>query len=394
VRFLLLNTDYPEFLRWLYAQHGGLEGQPYEEQMRVRMESLFGVADFYSRNLRKLGHEAWDVIVNNEAMQKAWAREHGVRVEEPTPGRAGAAGIWQRARHVAAKTPARHLGPLLRPVLTRRERHEGWFCEVTAAQVRSYKPDVLLNHAVAEVSTGFLRELKPCVRLLLGQHAATQLPDSGDWGCYDLVVSSFPPTVDWFRRKGVAAELFRLAFEPGVLSVLKAGAKSFGVSFIGSFHEVHSSRTALLEYLCDRVDGIGVWAPDLGMLSPSSAVRRRYLGQAWGREMYQILRDSRIALNHHGDVAPYANNLRLYEATGVGTLLVTDWKENLQEILEPGTDVVAYRNREECAELLQYYLAHDAAREGIARTGQARTLREHTYYQRMQELVDIVHRYL
>ena len=28
-----------------------------EEQMRMRMESLFGVADFYSRNLRKLGHE-------------------------------------------------------------------------------------------------------------------------------------------------------------------------------------------------------------------------------------------------------------------------------------------------------------------------------------------------
>jgi len=27
VRFLLLNTDYPEFLRWLYAQHPGLEAQ-------------------------------------------------------------------------------------------------------------------------------------------------------------------------------------------------------------------------------------------------------------------------------------------------------------------------------------------------------------------------------
>lgn len=37
-----------------------MENQPYENQMRVRMESLFGVADFYSSNLRTLGHEAWD----------------------------------------------------------------------------------------------------------------------------------------------------------------------------------------------------------------------------------------------------------------------------------------------------------------------------------------------
>ena len=48
--------------------------------MRVRMESLFGVADFYSGNLRKLGHEAWDIHANNEFAQKAWAREHGVQL--------------------------------------------------------------------------------------------------------------------------------------------------------------------------------------------------------------------------------------------------------------------------------------------------------------------------
>ena len=35
MRFLVLNTDYPEFLRWLYAQHPGLQKQSYEEQMGV-----------------------------------------------------------------------------------------------------------------------------------------------------------------------------------------------------------------------------------------------------------------------------------------------------------------------------------------------------------------------
>lgn len=110
--------------------------------------------------------------------------------------------------------------------------------------------------------------------------------------------------------------------------------------------------------------------------------------------MYQILRNSQITLNHHGDIPPYANNCRLYEATGVGTLLITDWKTNLREMFEPGKEVIAYRSPEECAELIQCYLEHGDERKAVARAGQQRTLREHTYYQRMQELVEIIRKYL
>ena len=86
--------------------------------------------------------------------------------------------------------------------------------------------------------------------------------------------------------------------------------------------------------------------------------------------------------------------MRLYETTGVGTLLITDYKDNLHTLFEPGKEVVAYSSAEECVERIQYYLKHDDEREAIARAGQQRTLREHTYYQRMQELVDIVRKYL
>src|SRR5882672_9288417 len=80
MKFLILDTDYPEFLCWLYTQRPGLESQPYEHQVRVRYESLCGVADFYSSNLRKLGYEVWHIYANNEFMQKAWARENGLRL--------------------------------------------------------------------------------------------------------------------------------------------------------------------------------------------------------------------------------------------------------------------------------------------------------------------------
>jgi spore maturation protein CgeB len=112
--------------------------------------------------------------------------------------------------------------------------------------------------------------------------------------------------------------------------------------------------------------------------------------------MYQAFRDARIVFNRHSNTADLhtANNLRLYEATGVGSLLLTDFKPNLSDMFEVGKEVVAYRNAEECAELAAYYLAHDAEREAIAAAGQRRTLREHTYAQRMRELVEIIGKYV
>ena len=373
MKFLILNADYSEFLYWLYAQHPGLERQPYEHQMRARNESLFGAADFYSSNLRKLGYEVWDIHTNNESMQKAWADEHGLRIDSDRR--------WQfRLR--------RGIVPWVS-----RATNGQWVYQIMSAQIKHYKPDVLLNQAMDGVSNGFLRGIKPYVKLLVGEHAATRLPETENWSVYDLVISSFRPTVDWFRLKGIPAESIRLGFEPRVLSRLKDGERKIPISFVGSFHPVHSTRVAWLEYLCSMCE-VKVWSPHTNHLSASSPILRFHVGSAWGIEMYQVLRDSLLTLNHHGNVGPYANNLRLFEATGVGTLLITDWKENLHEIFDPGKEVVSYRTPEECVEMVQYYLARDEEREAIACAGQQRTLRDHTYHRRMSELVDIVQKYL
>jgi spore maturation protein CgeB len=383
---MILNVDYFDYLSWLYSQHPGLEKQPYDEQMRVRNESLFGTVDFYSSNLRNLGLEAYDIYVNNEFMQKAWAREHGHNVKK---------NFFQRGISIAAQTPLRRLRPLVRPVLKSLGGQDSWLYDILAAQIKYCKPDILLNEAMDSISSQFLREMKPYIRFLMGQHAATKLREENDYRSYDLVLSSFPPTLDWFRHKGIPAEMSRLGFEPKVLAYLKPEDRTFDVTFIGSFFTgVHSSRAVFLESLCKRIEAIKIWGTGIDQLSLTSPIRRCYMGQAWGREMYQILRKSKITLNHHGDIAPYANNMRLYEATGVGTLLITDWKENLHEMFEPGKEVVCYKSSEECLELIQYYLEHDKERKTIAHAGQERTLKEHTYYQRMQELVAIVQKYL
>jgi len=372
MRFLILDTDYPEFLNWLYTKHPGLEEKPYREQIQVHLESLFGHAGFYSNNLKKLGHEAYDIYLNNEPMQKAWAKEHGLKLRPDWR--------WQfRWRRGIVPWASRA-----------RENH--WLYDILAAQIRYYKPDVVLNLAMNGLSSHFLQEMKRYFRLLIGQHAATQLSDTEDWTVYDLVVSSFPPMVQWFRSRQIPAVMIRLGFEPHILSYLMDGERNIPASFVGSFHPIHSTRIQWLEHICS-MSQVQVWSSDVSNLPASSYIHRSYVGPAWGREMYQVLRNSLLTLNHHGNIPPFANNMRLFEATGIGTLLITDWKENLHEMFELGKEVIAYCSPEECAELIHYYLEHEDEREEIARAGQQRTLGEHTYYKRMHELIDIVQKY-
>lgn len=377
MRLLVLNVDYSDFLRWLYAQHPALEKQPYAEQMRARMESLFGVTDFYSSNLHKLGHEAWDIHVNNEFMQKAWAQDHSIQLSPDWS--------WRfRLRRGVVPWVSRVCNPK-------------WMYEVLSAQIKHYKPDVLYNQAMGAIATSFLREMKSHIRLLVGEGEPPVLLQEGDWRGYDLVVAPSEGMVSHFRKMGIKAELLRFGFGSRVLSLLRRDSKKgIPVSFIGSLGRIHSKRCELFEVLCAKINNdIFIWAPRVDDLPAASRIRQRYQGPAWGLDLYRILSISKITLNHHIDIAgQFADNMRLYEATGVGTLLITDYKDNLHTLFEPGKEVVAYTSAEECAELIKYYLEHDDERDDIARAGQKRTLRDHTYYQRMQELVEIVNKHI
>lgn len=398
MKFLIINTDYPDFLHWFYAQHPGLEDRPYKEQLDARSESLFGVADFYSTNLIQLGHEARELHANNEWIQRAWAREHHIMVHEPAIAVRKGTSLLRRVPAVAASAPVRWLKSCAWPLLRQRmERDDSWFYAILSAQIKHYRPDVILNQDMGGVSATFLAEMKPHYRFLIGQHAATRLTMDSSFQCYDLMISSFPPTVNFFRRRGFLAALNRLGFDSRILARLRPTQQKFDVALVGSFADVHSSRVALLNELyakLPRPETIKVWAPTVGHLPVESPIRRHYMGPAWGYHMYEILNDSKMTLNHHGDVLPYANNMRLFESTGTGTLLITDWKENLYEMFESGKEVVTYRSPEECAEKIQHYLTHEAERQTIASAGQARTLRDHTYQCRMQEFMGLVCRYI
>ena len=86
--------------------------------------------------------------------------------------------------------------------------------------------------------------------------------------------------------------------------------------------------------------------------------------------------------------------MRLYEATGMGACLVTDQKSNLANLFKIDEEIVAYNNPEEAAEKIRYLINNPEVARQIAKAGQDRTLKDHTYSKRMEMLLDILNRFI
>ena len=369
MRILVINCDYDNFLEDLYRRQPHLVSATYDEQLAARDATLFGVSDFYPRRLRALGHDAVEVHLNNERMQRAWAREHGIATGK---GRA-----WQPAARVAGIQMALPCG-------------HRWTSDILWAQIEDFKPEVVLTHDLQEPSVGFWKRVRHN-GIFLAAQVASPMPRSLDPTAFDIILTSLPNFVEQFRARGVRSELFRLGFDPIVLDRLgPRPSAEHDVSFVGSVSPDHQSRVVWLEEIAAAVD-VAIHANGANRLAHSSRVRATNLGVIWGIEMYRTLARSAITLNHHiGIAGPYANNMRLYEATGVGTLLVTDAKVNLRDMFEPDREVVVYRDARDCIAKVWHFLNHPDEAAEIAAAGQRRTMREHTYLHRMTQLVDIL----
>lgn len=372
MRISLLDTYYPRFLAAHYAAQPGLAGQSYTDQRQNLLNQVFGTSDFYSRHLQAMGHDAQDLIVNCTPLQTTWAHAHQVAYSA-----------------LALKLPQRLLRlPVLGPWLSALPG----LVEIAVEQIKASQPDVLYCQDLWFLTPQKLAELRPYVKLIVGQIASPMPPEAYLKG-YDLVLTSFPHFVPRLRAMGVASEYFRIGFDTRVLELLGTVEKDIDASFVGGISRHHGKALPMLEHLA-RSTPIEFFGYGAGSLGRSSPIVARHHGEVWGLDMHRALARSRVTLNRHINVAENnANNMRLFEATGVGTLLITDRKDNLGELFEVGKEVVAYSSPEEAAEMIRYYIANPEDARVIARAGQERTLKEHTYKKRMDELLPLLARY-
>jgi hypothetical protein len=111
----------------------------------------------------------------------------------------------------------------------------------------------------------------------------------------------------------------------------------------------------------------------------------------YGLDMYRTLQTSDVTFNIHtngafGDVG----NMRMYEATGVGTCLLTDTGPNISDLFDADREVVTYKSYPELLEKARYLLDHPAEAQRVAEAGRQRTLRDHTVRKRVEHIDQLI----
>lgn len=409
MRLIRLSTNYPTYLANFYAARPELAAAPFAVQHEALMADSFGWADFWTRHLAPLGYTAWEPVANAEAQQKAWARENNTS--------------WNEQR---------------------------WLHDITLAQVCQFAPDVVLVNDYSTFDAAFFHQLRqacPTIRLIVGWCGAPYR-DGQVFAAYDMVLSNIPKLVQEFHARGLISHLFHHGFETTITARLGLPLPpEIDFSFVGSLFKgngMHNARERLLAHLISTTP-LKIWAetqtptlrerqrlpfrqrvydlthfvaglPGISPLLKRIPEAKRYLAMnarpslaaytderlldrcyppVFGLAMYRRLATSRITLNTHIDLASgQASNMRLFEATGVGSCLLTEWQPDLSNYFKPDEEVVTYRSPEEAAEKACYLLKHEAERSRIARAGQARTLGQYGFDKRARALNDIIQAYL
>lgn len=371
-KIVFIQTNYPDFLVEFYKANPNWPKWNYPKTKKKLLDELFGSADFYGKSLYRLGWAYDELIINDFNQQSKWAKANGVNVKsEP---------FWTK-----------YIPGSLRNLLGL----NGWAKKIAFAQIQKIKPDVLYIHDLNIFnSTDLIRFKRSGIRII-GQIAYPLPIDMRPLKEYDLIISSFHHYVELFRSMGIKSEYLRWCFEKSILNRIKVpGRKKYDVSFVGGFSPHHKEGNRMFEKLAREIK-VDFWGYGVNYLMPNSPIKKRFHGLAFGKKMYEVFADSKIVINRHIGVAKKsANNMRMFEATGMGALLLTDHKSNMNEFFDTNREVVTYKSSKDLISKVKKYLKDDKARKIIAKRGQARTIRDHTYEVRMKELDSILKKIL
>ena len=396
MKISILTVLYEQIVDDFYQYHSH-SNTSYTEQKQEFDNTVSLWATGWNRALLKCGHEVLTITINAHQLQAAWAQENGFPSTDSK--------------------------------------------QIALEQIRRFKPDVLWYDYF---DIPLLKEIKSSVsslRLVLGW-TGSAIVSYNVFQEIDLVISCAPEAVQTLHDYGIKAYHLHHAFDPYIISSIQKKQKHYGVTFVGQIvrgREFHTERERLLKRLAVEVE-LSIFSPaySLGikdvLLTPirqaayllarpihwfgatsffhdierlrkilelrerpnfpfDRNLKSKLKPPVFGINMYQCLSDSQAVLNIHADSSPlHASNMRLFETTGIGTCLVTDWRQNINELFIEDEEVVTYRSIEDCVNKLKWLMNIPLHAEKIAERGQHRTLRDHTYDVRSTQLLEIIHK--
>jgi spore maturation protein CgeB len=365
MKLTLFWSYYEKYISSIYASNPLLSSQSYKTQLEFILSDNFGWPPALAKRMSQHGYEVEIIITNAEPLQRAWARENTIPFDE-----------------------------------------KNWKYEIAFEQVKQFNPDVLWIGSMFNYFGEYLKRLKPYSRRIFAW-IACPMPSSLDLSNIDCILTSHSNFQEHFIQLGKPSELLLPAFEEDILTNLENHDSDIDCSFVGQLSWAHLNRIDILSTLAKETP-IQIWGdrPRLisrGLLQRNyllaylkiRKIRHRIQPSVWGMDMYRILQKSQIIVNVHGEVASgIAGNMRMFEATGVGALLITEDAPNIRSMYEPNQEIVTYTSKKDLIEKINYYVGNPCKREEIAQAGKLRTSQQHSTRKRSNELAEILRKYL
>ena len=97
---------------------------------------------------------------------------------------------------------------------------------------------------------------------------------------------------------------------------------------------------------------------------------------------------SKIAFNCTSRQMKGAVNQRVFDVPASGGFVLTDYREQMEDLFEPGREIISFSEVSEIGEMLEKWLADNVGRAEITAAARRRILAEHTYEHRLSLLLE------
>lgn len=90
------------------------------------------------------------------------------------------------------------------------------------------------------------------------------------------------------------------------------------------------------------------------------------------------------------NISAASPNPRTFEICACATLQLTDVRSDVSKFYTPGQEIETYSSPQEMLAKIDYYLSHEQERRDIALRALARTMRDHTYAHRLNQVLTTI----
>lgn len=355
LRILFLETFYPEVA---------------VQQLRTKNRENFDPDtvrhNFFVEGLRELGHEVRRFVLN---VEPHLSRElNGTEVKTPHQ-------VFMRVRNLYSRIPFAARGSYNSDEI-------GHLENMSANQPY----DIVLNANLNAISSELLSKVFPESKIV--GLIASPLPKKSFLRNYALVFSSLPPVVGELEKLGIQGKLLLGSFDPTNYSygIRPWKERDIDTCFVGSIGTHHLKTLSLLRAVAKSQVNLQIYTSANPLLLFLFGLGKHHRGKAYGREMFEILGRTKICINRHAWFAKgYSNNMRIFEAIGMGSALLTESSPNLSEILN-SSEVATYENSKDIANVVEDLLANDERLEQIASAGREALLARHSSLIRAKQM--------